>query len=106
MTPIRPWQVWWVEDQAGRRPAIVVSSRTHLDLVAGALITVVPLTTRERPGWTQRVPVRFGGRVSYAITEQVRTVAARRLVGERPLGTLRQDDIDEVRTVLRWMVDW
>ncbi|WP_416211116.1 type II toxin-antitoxin system PemK/MazF family toxin [Frankia sp. Cr2] len=44
-------------EQAGQRPVLVVSSRFHLALTGGALVSVLPLTTRERPGWVHRVRI-------------------------------------------------
>jgi mRNA interferase MazF len=113
MSAIEPWQVWWVNfdptaghGQAGKRPAIVVSSRFHLALTGGALVSVLPLTTRERPGWVHRVPIAGRGRESgFAITEQVRTVARTRFVGHRPAWTLTDAEIDETRLVLARMLD-
>ena len=109
---IEPWQVWWVNfdpvegrEQAGRRPAVVVSSRFHLALANGGVVTVMPLTTRERPGWLHRVRVDLPGKVSWAITEQVRTVAGRRLAGRAPLCRLTDDQVRDVRRVLARMLD-
>jgi mRNA interferase MazF len=113
VTAIEPWQVWWVNfdptaghEQAGKRPAVVVSSRFHLAVSGGALVSVLPLTTRERPGWVHRVPVAGRGKDrGFAITEQVRTVARTRLVGHRPAWVLTDDEITETRTVLAKMLD-
>ena len=110
---LAPWQVWWTDfdpverqEQAGRRPAVVVSSRFHLALTGGALVNVLPLTTRERPGWLHRVRIEAPGRpVSYTITEQVRTVSRSRLAGRSPVWTLTGEQIHEVRTVLSKMLD-
>jgi mRNA interferase MazF len=111
--PLAPWQVWWTDfdpvegqEQAGRRPAVVVSSRFHLTLTGGGLVSVLPLTTRERPGWLHRVRIGAGGKpVSYAITEQVRTVSRSRLTGRAPVWTLTSEQVNEVRTILSRMLD-
>jgi mRNA interferase MazF len=110
---IEPWQVWWVdlEPVAGReqgksRPAIVVSSAFHLRLVRGELLSVLPLTTVERPGWLHRVEVSLPGQASgWAITEQVRTISAARLTGTRPIGQLDEGQIETTRSVLSKMLD-
>lgn len=78
---IEPGQVWFVDfepvrgrEQGRDRPALVVSSQFHLDLTGGRLVTVLPLTSVERPGWLHRVAVGDG----WVITEQIRTVSADR----------------------------
>ncbi|WP_206437657.1 MULTISPECIES: type II toxin-antitoxin system PemK/MazF family toxin [Protofrankia] len=110
---VAPWEVWWLDfdptegrEQAGRRPALVVSSRFHLALTGGALVSVLPLTTRERPGWIHRVRIDVPGkRAGWVITEQVRTVSAGRLTGRGPLHRLDAEQVAEVRTVLAQMID-
>ncbi|TDB71003.1 type II toxin-antitoxin system PemK/MazF family toxin [Micromonospora sp. KC721] len=110
---VKPWEIWWLDfdptegrEQAGQRPALVVSSRFHLDLTAGALVSVLPLTTRERPGWLHRVAIEVPGRrTGWVITEQVRTVSANRLTGHGPVYRLRPEQVAEVRQVLRQMID-
>lgn len=110
---IEPWQVWWVdlEPVAGReqgkaRPAVVVSSSFHLRLVRDQLLSVLPLTTVERPGWLHRVKITLPDRKpSWVITEQVRTLSATRLTGSKPIGKLNNDQIIQVRSVLAKMID-
>lgn len=110
---LNPWEVWWLDfdptegrEQAGERPALVVSSRFHLALTGEALATVLPLTTRERRGWLHRVEIAIPGkRTGWAITEQLRTVSASRLTGRGPIYRLRAEQIAEVRKVLAQMVD-
>jgi mRNA interferase MazF len=113
VTGIRPGQVWWSDldpaegrEQAGRRPVVVVSSRFHLSLTGEHLVTVLPLTSRERPGWLHRVAVTRPGRTtSYVLTEQVRTIARSRLTGQAPAWVLSDQEAEQVRTVLRKMID-
>ncbi|MGB2570462.1 type II toxin-antitoxin system PemK/MazF family toxin [Micromonospora citrea] len=113
MSRIKPWEIRWLDfdptegrEQAGQRPALVVSSRFHLDLTGGALVSVLPLTTRERPGWLHRVPIEVPDRrTGWVITEQVRTVSANRLTGRGPVYRLRPEQIAEVRRMLRQMLD-
>lgn len=86
---MRPGDVVWVElgpvsgrEQGGRRPAVVVSSADHL-AAATTLVTVVPATSRDR-GWPNH-PALTGstglGGATFAMTEQVRTIARARVVG-------------------------
>jgi mRNA interferase MazF len=113
VTPFAPWQVWWADldpvlgkEQAGRRPVVIVSSVFHLALTRYALVTALPLTTRQRPGWEHHVPVEIPGKpASYVLTEQVRTFASRRLAGDRPIATLTADQIAAVRPILAAMLD-
>ena len=78
----------------------MVSSRFHLDLTAGRLVTVLPLTSVERPGWLHRV--RVGG--GWVITEQVRTVSADRLRRIAPELAITAEKLREVRHVLGHML--
>jgi mRNA interferase MazF len=100
--------VWFVDfdpvrgrEQGRDRPALVVSSRFHLDLTASQLVSVLPLTTVERPGWMHRVRITSGG---WVITEQIRTVSTDRLRRHAPEITLSADELDEVRYVLGQML--
>ena len=111
--PLAPWQVWWVEfdpvigrEQGKRRSAVIVSSAFHLRLVRGELLTVLPLTTIERPGWLHRTELILPKlKPGWAITEQVRTVSAQRLAGDRPITVLSPSQIEEVRGTLGKMLD-
>jgi len=70
-------------EQAGTRPAVVLSSGGYLDAVPDLAI-VVPVTTRDR-GWPHHV--RLDGRElglpreSFAMTEQPRTISRDRIAG-------------------------
>lgn len=104
---VEPGQVWFVDfdpvrgrEQGKDRPALVVSSRFHLDLTAGRLVTVLPLTSVERPGWIHRIPVGGG----WVITEQIRTVSADRFRRHAPEIALTADELREVRHVLGHML--
>lgn len=106
---MEPGQVWFINfepvlgrEQGKDRPALVVSSRFHLDLTAGQLVTVLPLTSVERAGWLHRVQVVSGG--GWVITEQIRTVSADRLRRYAPEITLSSSELDEVRHVLAQML--
>ncbi|MFZ0833414.1 MAG: type II toxin-antitoxin system PemK/MazF family toxin [Mycobacterium sp.] len=107
--PIEPGQVWFVDfdfvrgrEQGKDRPALVVSSRFHLDLTANQLVSVLPMTSVERPGWVHRV--RVGSAAGWVITEQVRTVAANRFRRYAPEITLAADELNDVRHVLAQML--
>ena len=102
--------MWFVDldpvrgrEQGRDRPALVVSSSLHLALTARRLITVLPLTTVERPGWLHRV--RVAGTGGWVITEQIRTVAVDRFRRYAPEITLEPRELSEVRRVLARMVD-
>lgn len=105
---VQPGQVWFVDfdpvrgrEQGKDRPALVVSSRFHLDLTGSRLVTVLPLTSVERPGWIHRVAV---GHASWVITEQVRTVASDRFRRYAPEIQLTAEELREVRHVLGHML--
>jgi mRNA interferase MazF len=106
---IRSGEVWFVDfepvrgrEQGKDRPALVVSSTFHLAITLGQLITVLPLTSVERAGWAHRVHVAAGG--GWVITEQIRTVSARRFRRRAQEIVLADDELDEVRRVLAQMV--
>lgn len=106
---IEPGQVWFVDfervrgrGQGNDRPALVVSSRFHLDLTAGELVSVLPLTSVERRGWIHRVHVKSGS--GWVITEQIRTVSANRFRRYAEEITLSSDELNEVRHVLAQML--
>jgi hypothetical protein len=60
-----------------------------LALTGGALVSVLPLTTRERPGWAHRVRIDIPGTQT----------------GHSPAWRLTDDQIAEVRRVLAQMLD-
>lgn len=89
-------------EQGKDRPALVVSSAFHLHLTGGALVSVLPLTSAERPGWLHRISVAAGG--AWVITEQVRTVAVQRFRRPAPEIALSGDELAEVQRVLAKML--
>lgn len=104
--------VWLVDlnpvrghEQAGRRPAIVISDDTFNHGPAG-LVVVVPLTTTWR-GIPLHVPVAppEGGlrSPSYAKCEDVRSISAERLV-ER-WGALERSTLAQIEDRLRILLD-
>jgi len=88
-------------EQGKDRPALVVSSAFHLSLTGGALVSVLPLTSVERPGWLHRVPFAGGG---WVITEQVRTLSAQRFRRPAPELALTGEELAEVQRVLARML--
>lgn len=107
--PIQPGSVWFCDfdpvrgrEQGKDRPALVVSSAFHLHLTGGALVSVLPLTSVERPGWLHRVPAADGG--GWVITEQVRTIAAQRFRRPALEITLSDSELAEVQRVLAKML--
>ena len=107
--PVEPGQVWFVDfdpvrgrEQSKDRPALVVSSRFHLGITLGQLVSVLPLTSVERRGWMHRIHVGAGG--GWVITEQVRTISITRFRRYAPEITLSGDELDEVRRMLAQML--
>ena len=105
---IQPGAVWFVDfnpvrghEQGKDRPALVVSSSDHLKLTRATLVTVLPMTTAEKP-WRHRVHVESGG--GWVITEQVRTVSAERFRRPAPGIALTEDEFSRVRTILQRML--
>jgi mRNA interferase MazF len=85
---LTPGDVVWVQaeiavgrEQAGRRPVLVVAGAGYLQTV-DTLALVVPITTVER-GWPNHIEV-VGTELdhrSWAMSEQIRTIARERVVG-------------------------
>ena len=89
-------------EQAGRRPAVVVSSTSHLR-AADTLVTLIPCTTRERP-WPNHVLLEGHtglAEPTFAMTEQVRTVSRLRVHGVS--GTLTDECLGRIA---RWVRTW
>ncbi len=106
---LTPGGVWFADldptqgrEQAGDRPVLIVSSAFHLELTSGAVATVLPLTSVHRPGWVHRVQI---GAASWVITDQVRTIATRRLRRRAPELDPGADALAEVRRALTAMLD-
>lgn len=100
----------WVDptrgrEQAGTRPAVVIASDGYLASVPD-LVIVLPVTTRDRQ-WPHHV--RLSGvpltldRVSFAMTEQPRTIARSRISGHA--GTVGPDAMAEIDQWLRDFTD-
>jgi mRNA interferase MazF len=106
--PLTHGAVVWVKldptrgrEQAGTRPAVVLSSDGYLDAVPGLAI-VVPATTRDR-GWPHHVQLSGRDlslpRASFAMTEQPRTVRRDRIT--RHAGRVDEPTMDAIRLWIR-----
>jgi mRNA interferase MazF len=108
MTEVRQGSVVWVwldpstgREQAGRRPAVVVSSDGYLDVFT-TLLVVVPVSRTDR-GWPHHVPLSgvAGLGKSFAITEQPRTISRER-VGDA-IGQVDDRCLAEIK---QWLADF
>lgn len=108
--PLTRGAVVWVQldptrgrEQAGTRPAVVLSSDGYLDAVPDLAI-VVPVTTRDR-GWPHHVVLRGRElsltRASFAMTEQPRTISRHRIT--RHGG---RTDEETMHTITLWVKDF
>ncbi|NHD18957.1 MULTISPECIES: type II toxin-antitoxin system PemK/MazF family toxin [unclassified Actinopolyspora] len=105
----RPWQVWWTDfdpqvghEQAGLRPAVIVSTSFECALPNG-LIIVVPCTTtdRELPYQPQLSSL---NRTTFAMCDHVKSISQQRL--RRPhRARLTPDEINKIKFVLRGIID-
>jgi mRNA interferase MazF len=109
----RRGEIWLVDfgepvgsEQAGRRPAVVVSVDPLNQSQAGVVI-VVPCTTRRRdlPSHIELDPERCGlNEVSYAKCEDVKSVSDRQLIAR--LGTANDEALFAVTRALRFLLDF
>jgi mRNA interferase MazF len=105
-------EVWLVDlgepvgsEQAGRRPAVVVSADGLNESRAGVVI-VVPCTTTYRglPSHIEIDPAASGlDEVSYAKCEDVKSLSDRRLVAR--LGAVNEEVLLEVARALRFLLE-
>ena len=105
-------EVWTVDfgepigrEQAGRRPAVVVSA-DPLNASRAEVVIVVPCTTvrRDLPSHVELEPKTSGLKtVSYAKCEDVKSVSTERLV--RRLGVAGDDELFALGRVLRFLLD-
>jgi mRNA interferase MazF len=108
----RRGDIWLVDfgepigrEQAGRRPAVVVSADGLNESPAGVVI-VVPCTTRRRglPSHVELDPRECGlDEVSYAKCEDVKSVSERRLVVR--LGTTNDEVRFAIARALKFLLD-
>ena len=113
MRTIRRGEVWLAElgptqgrEQAGERPVLIVST-DPFNQGRARLVVAVPFTTRDR-GLPIHVEVRppDGGlrEVSFAMCEQVRSLAVERL-GLQPFGRVHAAVLRSVEERLRFLLD-
>ena len=89
-------------EQAGRRPAVVMSTLAHLE-GADTLVTLIPCTTRTRD-WPNHVALSGQTALSeptFAMTEQIRTVSRERVHAVR--GQVSKDCL---AVITRWSRAW
>ena len=108
----RRGDIWLVDfgepvgrEQAGRRPAVVVSADPLNDSRAGVVI-VVPCTTRRRelPSHVELDPKECGhDEASYAKCEEVKSVPENRLVAR--LGAATDEALFAITRALRFLLD-
>jgi mRNA interferase MazF len=111
--PLRPGDVWLVNlnpvvgsEQAGRRPAVIVSGPLHLSL-PHAVVFVVPITSRDR-GLRHQVAVAsqasgLSKLPSFTRPEDARAVAYERL--ERRIGAVTTAELAAIRRIQRAFLD-
>ena len=89
-------------EQAGHRPAVVISGDDYLASVPNVVV-VVPVTTRAR-GLPHHVPLHGDVGLtadSFAMTEQPRTVDRRRIT--ETVGSVDATTLQEIRS---WLIDF
>ena len=112
MRTVRRGEVWLADleptrgrEQAGERPILIVSANLF-NQGRGGLVVAVPFTTRDR-GLPIHVEIRppDGGlrAVSFAMCEQVRSLAADRL-GPEPFGRVPATVLNAVEDRLRLLL--
>lgn len=91
-------------EKSGKRPVLVVASRGYLTTVT-TLVVVLPVTTVDR-GWPNHVPLRGAhglDRASWAMTEQLRTIARDRI--RDVVGLVDDYTLDGIDVYLRDFLD-
>lgn len=109
---IRRGEIWLVDfgepigrEQAGRRPAVVVSD-DRLNASPAGVVVVVPCTTvrRDLPSHVEFDDAVTGlDTVSYAKCEDVKSVSEQRLVAR--LGTVDTESMFAIEHALRFLLD-
>jgi len=109
----RRGEVWRVDfepvrghEQGRSRPALIISNDL-LNQSAAAMVTVVPITTRQRKlrSYLPLTPPDGGlSQTSYVICDQVRTISKERL-GKR-YGFLSRAALAEVESRLKFLLDF
>ncbi|MEV6925802.1 type II toxin-antitoxin system PemK/MazF family toxin [Dactylosporangium sp. NPDC051485] len=112
MSNVRTGDIWLAEldptvgrEQGGRRPVVVVSSN-GLHALPINMVIVVPLTSHDRGLVTQpRISGSNSGlrQASFARPEDMRAIDVSRL--QRRLGQVSDDDLAEIRKVMRYFLE-
>jgi mRNA interferase MazF len=112
MSPARRGEIWLVDfgvpigrEQAGRRPAVIVSADPLNESRSGVVI-VVPCTTTPRglPSHIELDPASSGlDDVTYAKCEDVKSISDERLVTR--LGDAPVDALFDITRALRFLLD-
>ena len=111
MSP-RRGEVWLIDfgdpvghEQAGRRPAVVVSADALNESRAGVIV-VVPTTTTRR-GLPSHVEIEAGpsglAEVSYVKCEDLKSISEQRLVSR--LGSIDEQGMAQIGRVLEFLLD-
>ena len=91
-------------EQGGRRPVVIISS-DQLHKIPGALVFVVPFTTRNRRV-ESHVPVLLESgelpRESFAMTEQLRSISRLRL--RKRVGSVDHPTLDLIQRRVAWFL--
>jgi mRNA interferase MazF len=106
--------IWWIEldpvrgrEQAGRRPALIISADTFNQGPRG-LVWVLPMTRTRRP-YPFHVEVRpeqSGLREpSYIMCEQLRAISTTRLLDAAPSGRVSAATLARVEYIMRTLLD-
>lgn len=108
----RRGEIWLVDfgepvgrEQAGRRPAVVVSA-DPLNQGPAGVVVVVPITTAHRglPSHVEIEPGETGlDQISYAKCEDVKSISDQRLGGR--LGAASPEPLFAIGRVLRYLLD-
>lgn len=106
---LRPWQVWWVNfdpqvghEQAGHRPAVVISTAFECALPNGITI-VVPCTTTDR-GLPYQPRLASLNKPTFAMCDHVKSISQNRL--HRPhRAQLIPEEINTVKFALRGLIN-
>jgi mRNA interferase MazF len=92
-------------EQAGKRPALIVSSN-RVNEIASGLVTVLPITrTRRNLRSYIHIEAPEGGlrEDSWVIGEQIRTISTQRIL--RVWGQVTVETMQSVDEVLRWLLE-
>jgi mRNA interferase MazF len=105
-------EIWLVDfgdpvghEQAGKRPAVVISADPLNDSPAGVVV-VIPITTMYR-GLPKHVEIDPGSsgldEISYAKCEDIKSISEQRLI--RRLGAIEDEVTYKIARVLRLLLD-